>query len=137
MCEIMSMQGDERLDNRRILELIAPDLATSVNMDTLLPFLQRHRLVTCDESYQLGNIMHASSRKAQILLNGLKQKGNTCLQRFLCCLNSAYEHIGHEEIADKLKQIMRSNGFDYNDFCSPNCKQEYVRKQQLKVSWPH
>ena len=91
MCEIVSMQGANR--RRTVLDSIATDLTDNVNMDTLLPFLQKHHLVTSDESYQLGNNIHSPGEKVQILLKGLKKKGNECLQRFLCCLNSANNAI--------------------------------------------
>lgn len=99
-------------------------------MDTLLPFLLKHHLLTHNEEYHLTNIIYSSSQKAQKLLNYLKTKGDGSLQKFLCCLNLAYEHIAHKEIVDKLKQKMQSNSFDCTDFCSHDCEQEYIRRQE-------
>jgi len=72
--------------------------------------------------------MYSPGQKAQILISYLKQKGVESLQKLLCSLNLAHEHNGHKGIADKLKQKMRSNGFDCNNFCSHDCE-EYFRRQ--------
>ena len=52
----------------------------------------------------------------------LKHKGHGSLQKFLCCLNLAHDHMGHEDIAEKLKETMQASGIDCNDFCSDYCK---------------
>ena len=91
-------------------------------MNTLLPYLQEHRLVTLDEEHHLSGTMHSSVVKSQLLLSYLKHKGCGGLQKFLCCLNLAHEHTGHEDIAEKLKEAMQTNGIDCNDFCSDKCK---------------
>ena len=91
-------------------------------MDTLLPYLQAHQLVTRDEEHHLSSMMHSSSKKGQMLLGYLKTKGHESLQRILCCLNSAHEHIGHKGVADKLKQIMEAENIKCADFCSDHRK---------------
>ena len=106
---------------------MAPDLTTNINMDDLLPFLQKHCLLTSDEEFHLGHIMHSSGKKAQMLISYLKKKGDGSLQKFLCCLNSAHKHSGHKGIADKLKQIMQSKGLNCNNFCSPDCEQQAIQ----------
>ena len=87
-------------------------------MDTLLPYLQAHRLVTLNEEYHLSSTVHSPYEKSLMLMNYLKRKGRGSLQKFLCCLNLAYAHMGHKDIAEKLKQTMQDNGIDCNDFCS-------------------
>ena len=110
-------------DNRRVLNSIAPDFTVLVNMETLLPFLQKHDLLTSNEEYHLRNIMYSPTERAQKLLSYLKHKGDGCLQKILCCLNSAGEHAGHKELAEKLKRIMRSSGIHCGNLCSDDCKQ--------------
>ena len=110
------------IDSQDILNSIAPDFTAKVNMDTLLPYLQKHLLVTRDEEYCLSSIMYCSSKKAQMLLGYLKTKKDGSLQLILCCLNSAHEHIGHKEVADTLKQIMEAKNIKCADFCSDHCK---------------
>ena len=110
-------------DNRRVLNAIAPDFTALVNMESLLPLLQKHHLVTSNEDYHLMNIIYSPTEKAQKLLGYLNHKGDGCLQKVLCCLNLANEHMGHKEIAEKLKKIMQSSGIDCDNFCSYDCEQ--------------
>ena len=49
-------------------------------------------------------------------------KGDGSLQMFLSGLNSAHEHKGHKELADKLKKHMQTTGIYCTDFCSDDCK---------------
>ena len=91
-------------------------------MESLLSYLQKHHLVTRDEEHHLTTILHSSVEKSQKLLGYLKHKGRESLQKFLCSLNLAHEHIAHKGIADKLKKAMQANGIDCDDFCSDCCK---------------
>ena len=91
-------------------------------MESLLPFLQQHQLLTRDEIHHLSSMLYSSSEKAQKLLGYLKTKGGDSLQRVLCCLKLAHEHTGHKEVADKLKQLMQDCSIKCTDFCT-NCRQ--------------
>ena len=106
-----------------ILNWITPNFTAHGNMKTLLPYLQKHKLITNTEEYHLKNIMHSPDEINQMLLSYLKKKGDESLQKFLCCLNLAHEHIGHKEVADELKRAMLTKQIDYNDFCSDDCEQ--------------
>ena len=104
--------------HNRILDLIAPYFTANVNIVTLLPYLQRHNLVTRDEEHHLSVKVLSSVRKARMLLSYLKAKGDKLsLQMILCCLNLADEHSEHKVIAVKLKQIMEANNINVYDFC--------------------
>ena len=100
-----------------ILDSVEADLHNSTDMTTLLPYLIQHRLVTRGEELYLSSMLYCSVMKSQLLLGYLRHKGPGSLQMFLCCLNLAHEHIGHKDIAEKLKQTMQANGLDCNDFC--------------------
>ena len=107
----------------RVLNSIAPDLKTLVNLEALLPYLQQHQLVTVDEESYLSNMLYSSSIRAQMLLGYLKHKGDGSLQMFLCSLNLEREHKGHKDLADKLKRHMQTADIYCTDFCSDDCKQ--------------
>ena len=109
------------IDYRDILDSIAPDVF-DVSMESLLPFLQSHHLVTQNEQQHLSSTTYIPNDRSQKLLSYMKCKGDESLQKFLCCLNLAHEHTGHKGIADKLKQNLKANGIDCNDFCSDECK---------------
>ena len=110
-------------DYSRILNLIAPNLISLVNLEVLLPYLQQHQLITDDEESYLSNMLYSSRARAQMLLRYLKHKGDGSLQLLLCCLHLAYEHKGHKELAVKLKRQMQTTGIYCTDFCSDDCKQ--------------
>ena len=91
-------------------------------MSALLPYLQQHNLVTRDEEHHLITEVHSDIKKAQLLLGYLKRKGDKSLQKFLCCLNLAHDHLGHKDIAVKLKQTMEANNIKCADFCAEHSK---------------
>ena len=90
----------------QILDQLAPTVSSSINLNELMPFLQKHRLLTNDENYRLTNPTTAPGEAAQLLLCILKSKGDGTLQKFLCSLNSARQHLGHEDIATELSELM-------------------------------
>ena len=58
--------------------------------------------------------------KNLLLLSCLDEKGMDLerLKLLLCSLNSAEEHLGHKDVAQKLQQLMMDNNFQYDNFCS-------------------
>ena len=90
----------------QILDQLAPVVSSSINLNELMPFLQKHGLVTNDENYHLTSAATAPGEAAQLLLHILKSKGDGTLQKFLCSLNSEAQHLGHEDIAIKLTELI-------------------------------
>ena len=90
----------------QILNQLAPTISSSINLNELMPFLQKHGLVTNDENYHLTSAATAPGQGAQQLLQILKSKGDGTLQKFLCCLNSERQHLGHKDVAIKLTELM-------------------------------
>ena len=109
------------IEYRRILHSIAPEFASSVNTESLLPYLQRHDLVTNSEAVHFIYQTHSLSPmdKNQLLLSCLDEKGmdHQRLISLLCSLNSEQEHSGHKEVAQKLQQLMMDNDIEYEN-CS-------------------
>ena len=90
----------------QILNQLAPAVSSSINLNELMPFLQKHELLTNDEIYDLTNPATAPGKAAQLLLRILKSKGDGTLQKFLCSLNSERRHLGHKDIATKLSKLI-------------------------------
>ena len=90
----------------QILDQLAPTISSSVNLNELMPFLQKHGLITDDENYHLTSTATARGEAAQLLLHILKYKGDGTLQKFLCSLNSETQHLGHKDIATKLSDLI-------------------------------
>lgn len=108
-----------------ILNSISPNFTKHVKIDTLLPYLLKHELLTSDEESDISNKFHTTTDNALKLVRILRRKGSGTLQKLLCCLNLACEHTGHKEIAEKLKQEMEAKGItDCDKFCSYyDCKE--------------
>ena len=103
----------------QILDCLAPTISSSINLNQLMPFLQKHGLVTNDESFHLTSPFIAPGEAAQQLLRILKSKGDGMLQKFLCSLNLEKQHLGHRDIATKLTELI--NKYHYGlqtHFCS-------------------
>ena len=103
----------------QILDQLAPTVSSSINLIELMPFLQKHRLVTKNENYHLTSPTTAPGEAAQQLLCILKSKGDGTLQKFLCSLNSEKQHLGHKDIATKLTELINRyhQGFQM-EFCT-------------------
>ena len=96
----------------QILDLIAVDLHDSVNTDSLSPYLLQYNLISPDEHHNLTNQLYPPGKRADFLLSYLRRKGIGVLQKFLKCLYLADDHLGHKDIADKLKEQMQLNGIN-------------------------
>ena len=90
----------------QILDRLATTVSSSINLNELMPFLQKHGLVTNDENYHLTSTATAPGEAAQLLLRILKSKGDGTLQKFLCSLNSETQHLGHKYIATELSDLI-------------------------------
>ena len=97
----------------QILDCLAPIVSSSINLNQLMPFLQKHGLVTSDESYHLTSTSIAPGEAAQQFLRILKSKGDGMIQKFLCSLNSEKQHLGHKDIATKLTELINAYHHDY------------------------
>jgi len=116
----------------KILNEIAVEFTSLINLGTLLPYLLKHGLLTNDEScsFQSAESHITPTKKAQELLQLLKRKGSKILQKLLCCLNEETEHSGHKDIALKLKDAMKLH--DLILIC-PLCKKMTKMMQQPDV----
>ena len=110
------------IEYRRIFHSIGPLFAENVKVDSLLPYLKQHGLVTNSEAAHLllQTQSLASLQINQLLLDCLAEKEIECLNLLLCSLNSEDQHLGHTDVAKELKQLMKTNDIEYEDIC-PVC----------------
>ena len=104
----------------KVFNDIAVEFTTSINLDTLLPYLLKHQMLTDDEVYVCQSQVTPPSRRAQELLKYLKHKGDKADLKLLCCLYKETTHIGHKDVAVKLMNVIKYHGVDNKLIC-PTC----------------
>jgi len=81
-------------------------LQRELNVPTLLPYLNKYRLITADV-YEKLTLQSTNATKVEKLVAELPKSGEDFLERFIKCLrHSAKEEPGtcHEQIADILEE---------------------------------
>ena len=88
----------------QILTDFAQVLKKTLNLTYLLPHLLQKRLVTAEEDELLRQQNRSTLDKNNEFLRILKTKGSTAFSKFLEALNEESQHLGHEDIYNKLSQ---------------------------------
>ena len=88
----------------QILTDFAKVLKKTLNLTYLLPHLLQKRLVTAEEDEQLRQANRSTLDKNDEFLRILKTKGSTAFSKFLEALYEENQHLGHEDLYDKLSQ---------------------------------
>jgi len=113
--------------NIEILNHIAVDFTKLIDVDTLLPYLLKHQMLTDEEVDSCRSSLTNQTEKTKKLLQLLKQKGKKSLQKLLCCLTNETTHLGHRNVATKLKDAMKLFNFNGKLVC-PVCKKPILNK---------
>ena len=97
----------------KLLQKCSCELMRSLNVDSLLPYLQREQLVTHQEFVHLIHPNRTNYEKKQFLLSILPSKGENAYKRFICCLSEDTEHTGHAYLVELLTRQMPSRTVSY------------------------
>lgn len=81
-----------------------PELNTHINMNCLLPYLNKYRILTNDDQFFLSKDSKAPSEKVNYLMTLLGSKDNNTVNNFLRALTEEKEHSGHARICSLLVQ---------------------------------
>ena len=92
----------------RILARCHTRIRTNLDIDAIFPHLNEQELLTDNEIYILQNNLHTIQERIDCLVQWLPRKGRDGLSRFIACLRSSRDALGHEELADLLNQEVRS-----------------------------
>ena len=87
-----------------IIYQLNPQMNKYINMVSLIPYLNKHGILTSDERFYLNNSSKSPSEKVTFLLQYLERKGEETVQKFLQALKEEREHSGHTELCRLLKQ---------------------------------
>ena len=78
-----------------------------------MPVLNKHRLLTQHENYDLLNDQVSNKERANALLfNILPTKGLTAYGEFIVCIHEETEHAEHQHLA-KLLPLCQENKLDF------------------------
>ena len=92
----------------RILARCHTRIRTTLDIDAIFPHLNEQALLTDNEIYILRNNLHTIQDRIDYLVQWLPRKGRDGLSRFIACLRSSRDALGHEELAKLLDQEVRS-----------------------------
>lgn len=74
-----------------------------LNFTELVPVLNKHKLLTQHENYDLLNDRVSNTQRANALLyNILPTKGPVAYGEFIACIHEETEHAGHRHLAELL-----------------------------------
>ena len=81
-----------------------------LDVNTILPYMNRYQLLTRDENEKLTNPYTTTSDKVNYLVEILPRKGNGWLDKFILCLDDSTEGTGHSKIIEELKHAKQLEG---------------------------
>ena len=87
-----------------IIYQLQPEMSRYINMMSLIPYLNKHAILTADQRYHLNSAFKSPGEKVNYLLEYLEGKGEDTVQKFLIALKEAKEHTGHIELCRLLNQ---------------------------------
>ena len=76
-----------------------------LDLNTLLPLLSKHQLLTTSEKdYVMNTFIPAVEKANQLVYSILPRKGSTAYELFVKCLQEETEHLGHQELVRMLHE---------------------------------
>lgn len=87
-----------------VLYQLNPDLNKYINMSSLIPYMNKHKVLTKNERFYLNDITKSPSDKVTYLLSYLEGKGPATMNGFLRALREEKEHSGHAVLCSLLVQ---------------------------------
>jgi len=74
-----------------------------INIKTLVPYLNKYKILTLVERQQLLNMQTTREEKVDLLIKILESKSGEGKENFLKALKEAHEHTGNEYLLKILK----------------------------------
>ncbi len=85
------------------------DFKNLLNLNVLVPFLNKRHLLTSGEMEQLMSPSRTRQEKIRDLVNIMCIKGDQAPSLFIKCVRDATEHIAHSDLAEKLESWLLKN----------------------------
>jgi len=94
-------------DDDTVMELLwqlNPEMNKYINLDCLLPYLNRHKILTRSERSLFKNSSKSQNEKIADLLQVLDGKDNGTVLKFIQALKEETEHVGHKKLCSLIAQ---------------------------------
>jgi len=91
-----------------------PEIVQYIDFITVMPYFNRYKIFTSDETHAFSNAIHATNDKVNSLIQYLSRKNEEGVLNFVKALDDAKEHSGHDAILRKLK-VKVINGKVYDE----------------------
>lgn len=90
-----------------VIKYVDPNL---LDLSTLVPILNKYYLPTTIDNYTLMNpLIPPVERASALLYKILPSKGLEAYETFVKCLQEETEHLGHQELVKRLKNVSNTN----------------------------
>jgi len=100
----------------------SPEMRQYINIKTLVPYLNKYKILTSVERQQLLNMQATREEKVDLLIEILESKSGESKENFLKALKEAHEHTGHEDLL-KILETDRTPTYMMNDKYLQICMQ--------------
>ena len=87
----------------KVLQVHHEDLRRTLNVQELIPLMRKHDLLTTEECQDIKHKL-GDAEKIDQLVHILPRKGKLAYIKFIQCLESEKQHLGHPELVLKLKE---------------------------------
>lgn len=87
------------------LKEIHPEINQYINLDCLVPHLNKYGILTETDYFHLTNFCKARREKVDYLFQMLPSKGAKAVHKFVTALKEEREHTGHEVLCELLVQM--------------------------------
>lgn len=81
-----------------------PELNDYIDMNSLIPYMNKYRILTKDERFYLNDSSKPPSEKVTYLLSCLERKDYKTVYNFIQALKEEKEHSGHVKLCSLLEQ---------------------------------
>lgn len=112
--------------HEQILNDFGQELKTTLNIPCLLPGLVKRKLLTDAEIAQLRHPNKPDLEKNDEFMNILKTKGSKAFGKFLEALKEEDQHLGHEDLYEKLSNADKAYQLKIRNAMSSNSSQSSV-----------
>ena len=102
-CDLSTTDADVQVDFAKVLQIHHTDLRTTLNVQELIPLMRTHELITAEECQDIKR-KQMDAEKIDLLVHILPRKGKQAYPKFIKCLESETQHLGHPELVAKLKE---------------------------------
>lgn len=104
---ILYMRAGHTIKFKDILKICNKELTEWLDVPNLLPYLHEQNLITEDDRDDLMLPTRTRKDRNRHLLHILPSKGVDACSRFIKCLSSAQEHLGHQDLVKLLKHHIK------------------------------